>query len=190
MRLILLGPPGAGKGTQAVRLEKIHGLKQLSTGEMLREEISAGTVLGQRVKQIMDNGELVSDGIMVEMIKGHICQDYCKQGFILDGFPRTVAQAEALDVMLDEMNCNLDCVVVMKVDEDELFNRMQKRASESGDAVRSDDNAEVFKNRLKVYKEQTAPILPYYEAKGMVKEVDGMQDIDKVSEEIDTILGL
>ena len=186
MRLILLGPPGAGKGTQAKRLEDIHGLKQLSTGDMLRAEIASGSDIGKKVEAILAAGELVSDDIMVEMIAHRITKPDCEKGFILDGFPRTVAQAEALDDMLTNHKLDLNAVIEIKVDENELFDRIQKRAEEEGN--RADDTVEVMKNRMEVYKNQTAPIIPYYDGKGMLKTVDGMQSIDEVAAQIDSLI--
>ena len=188
MQLILLGPPGAGKGTQAKHLENKYGLKQLATGDMLRETVASGSDLGQKLKEIMDSGALVPDDYIVEMIKTRITHGDCDKGFILDGFPRTVPQAEALDAMLEEHGLALDFVIQISVDEEELFNRLKSRIAESGDEVRSDDNEETFRNRLKVYHDLTAPILPYYTDKGMVTTVDGMQPIDAVSEQLEKIL--
>lgn len=190
MRLILLGPPGAGKGTQAKRLEDLHGLKQLATGDMLRSEIASGSPLGQKVEAIMAAGDLVSDDIMVEMIAHRITKPDCEKGFILDGFPRTVAQAEALDDMLANHKQDLNAVIELQVDEQELYNRIQKRAEDDGDTSRADDSVEVMRNRLDVFKKQTAPIIPYYRNKGLLKTVDGMQPIDVVAGEIDRILGV
>jgi len=188
MRLILLGPPGAGKGTQAKRLENLYGFCQLSTGDMLRAEIASGSDLGKKVESILAAGELVSDDIMVEMIAHRIAKPDCEKGFILDGFPRTVAQAEALDDMLQNHKMDLNAVIQIQVDEEELFNRIKKRSEEDG--TRADDNVEVMKNRLAVYKEQTAPIIPYYADKDMLKTVDGMQPIDTVATAIDAILNI
>jgi adenylate kinase len=188
MRLILLGPPGAGKGTQAKRLEELYGLKQLSTGDMLRSEIASGSDLGKKVEGILASGDLVSDDIMVEMIAHRIAKSDCEKGFILDGFPRTVAQAEALDDMLKNHKLDLECVIEMQVDENALYARIEKRASEDGS--RADDNVEVMKNRLQVYKDLTAPIIPYYKAKNMIKVVDGMESIETVAKNIDSILGI
>jgi len=188
MNLILLGPPGAGKGTQAKRLEERHGVKQLSTGDMLRAEIAEGTALGSEAKKLIDAGQLVPDGIMIEMISNRIAQPDCRNGFILDGFPRTVPQAEALDRMLAEKGLALDAVIEIKVDEEVLFGRIENRARETAGNVRSDDNADVLRKRLAVYHEQTAPILPYYRDKGVLQTVDGMQDIEEVTRQIETIL--
>lgn len=187
MNIILLGPPGAGKGTQAKILEDQRGMKQLSTGDMLRAEVAAGTPLGLQAKGIMDAGGLVSDDIMIGMISNRIDQPDCKNGFILDGFPRTVAQAEALDKMLAAKGKDLDAVVQLVVDETILIDRIRKRAAESS-TVRADDNEETLKGRLDVYRNQTAPILPYYEGKGLLQKVDGMAPIERVTSEIADIL--
>ncbi len=188
MNIILLGPPGAGKGTQAKLLEDTRGMKQLSTGDMLRAEISGQTPLGLKVKAIMDSGALVSDEIVIEMISNRIDQPDCKAGFILDGFPRTVAQAEALDKMLAGKGRNLDAVIELAVDEGILLSRIQKRAAESGGNVRADDNEEALKKRLGVYRDQTAPIIPYYDGKGMLRRVDGMAEIGEVTRQIGDVL--
>lgn len=187
MNIILFGPPGAGKGTQAEKLVRDCGMVQLSTGDMLRAAIAAGSELGMKAKEIIDRGDLVSDDIMVGMIDERMSEDDCKSGVILDGFPRTVAQAQALDAMFAEKNISLAHVIEIKVDEDALFARIEKRASETG-GERSDDNADVLAKRLKVYHDNTAPVLPYYEGKGLLKTVDGMKDIDTVSGAISEIL--
>lgn len=187
MNIILMGPPGAGKGTQAKILEDAHGLKQLSTGDMLRSEISAQTPLGLKVKAIMDAGSLVSDEIVIEMISHRIDQPDCEKGFILDGFPRTVAQAEALDKMLHAKGKDLNAIIQLVVDEAALLARIEQRAKETGGA-RADDNAETLKKRLDAYKAQTAPIIPYYEGQGRLKKVDGMAAVNIVTEQIAYIL--
>ena len=187
MNIILFGAPGAGKGTQAERLVSGRGLVQLSTGEMLRAAIAAGTDLGLRAKEIIDRGELVSDDIIVEMIATRIDND-CANGAILDGVPRTVSQAHALDKMLNSKNLALDCVIEIKVDKAALFARIENRAAETGGA-RSDDNADILRKRLEVYYMKTAPLLPYYADKGVLKSVDGMNSIDEVASQIDRILG-
>ena len=187
--IILLGPPGAGKGTQAAILEESKGLKQLSTGDMLRAEITAASPLGVKVKNIMETGALVSDDIMIEMISHRIDHEDCQQGFILDGFPRTVPQAEALDKMLAEKRKDLTSVIQLVVDENALLARIEKRASESKTGPRADDNAEALKKRLAVYNEQTAPILPFYEGKGILQKVDGMASVGQVTDQIAKLLG-
>lgn len=182
MILIMFGPPGAGKGTQAKRLEEERGLKQLSTGDMLRAAVAEGTELGLRAKEIMDRGDLVPDDVMIALIGERIEAPDCRKGFILDGFPRTRAQAEGLDAMLSGKGRAVDHVIELMVDESALFERISTRASESGpDAQRADDTAEVLQKRLTVYREQTAPVLPYYEARGLLRRVDGMADIETVA---------
>ena len=188
MNIILFGAPGAGKGTQAKRLVEARGLVQLSTGDMLRAAIDAGTELGLRAKEIMDRGDLVSDEIILGMIAERMDSPDCANGVILDGFPRTVAQAEGLDAMLEERGLVLDHVIEISVDEDALFARIENRAAETGGS-RADDNAETLRKRLAVYHENTAPLLPYYDGKGLLKTVDGMNSIDEVGQAIDGILG-
>lgn len=188
MNLILLGPPGAGKGTQAKRLEDRYGLKQLSTGDMLRAAIADRTALGLQVKEILDRGDLVPDAIMLDMIAERIAQPDCDRGFILDGFPRTVPQAEGLDETLARHGKALAVVIEMKVDEAALFARVANRAAQSAEK-RSDDTEETLRKRLGVYREQTAPIIPYYRGKGLLKSVDGMADMDTVTRQIEAILG-
>ncbi len=187
MHLIMFGPPGAGKGTQAKTIQDRYELKQLSTGDMLRSEVASGSDLGQKLKAVMDAGELVSDDLIVEIIANCITEPECQKGFILDGFPRTVAQAEALDDMLVNMKREIDHVIVLNVDDEELVSRIIKRSEETGGA-RSDDNEETVRHRLTVYNEQTAPLLPYYEAKGLIRNVDGMASIDDVTREIEALL--
>jgi len=188
MKLILLGPPGAGKGTQAQRLEENHGYIQLSTGDMLRASVAAGTKIGLQVKDLMARGELVPNEVVVEIISERIDQPDCADGFILDGFPRNVAQAEALDEMLADKNLKLDAVVEIAVNDGILISRIEKRASETVGGPREDDNAESLKNRLVVYHEQTAPLIEYYRNKGVLKSIDGMADVDEVSKQIEEVL--
>jgi len=191
VKLILLGPPGAGKGTQATRLMEKHGIPQLSTGDMLRAAVKAGTSVGLQAKAVMETGGLVSDQIVVGIIADRMEEPDAKKGFILDGFPRTVAQAQALDEMLAKKGMKLDGIVELKVDENALLARIEKRAAETlaaGEVVRADDNPEAFKKRLQAYREQTAPVSAYYGSKGTLKQVDGMASIDDVSKAIDRAL--
>ncbi len=187
MNIILFGPPGAGKGTQAQHLVDTHGLNQLSTGDMLRASVAAGSKLGVHAKSLMDAGKLVSDDVIIGMIADRMKQDDCKNGVIFDGFPRTVAQAKALDVMFEERHIKLNSVIEIQVDEKALFARIKNRAAETGGA-RADDTAEILEQRLKIYHENTAPVLPYYRNKGQLNVVDGMQPIDDVAKQIEAIL--
>ena len=188
MIIILFGAPGAGKGTQAERLVAERGLVQLSSGEMLRTAIAAGTELGLRAKDIIDGGDLVSDDIIVGMVAARIDDEDCSNGVILDGFPRTVTQAHALDEMLSGKGLSLDCFIEIEVDEAALFARIENRAAKTGGA-RADDNAETLRRRLAVYHERTAPLLPYYAEKGLLRTVDGMNSVDAVAAQIDAVLG-
>ncbi len=185
MNVILLGPPGAGKGTQAKILEETYGIIQLSTGDMLRAAVTSGSEIGQQAKEIMDAGKLVPDDIMVRIISDRIDQPDCANGFILDGFPRTTAQAEALEHMLAEKGLKLDSVIEIAVDDDILIDRINTRIAQTPETERrSDDNAETLRTRLGVYHEQTAPILPFYRDRNMLKQVDGMQSIEEVTRQI------
>jgi adenylate kinase len=191
MRLILLGPPGAGKGTQAQRLVETHGIPQLSTGDMLRAAVKAGTEVGKRAKAVMDAGELVSDAIVNAIVAERIEQPDCAKGFILDGYPRTLVQADSVGKMLAERGIDLDVVIEFVVDDKALLGRILKRAEEAkaaGQPVRKDDNPEVFDERLREYYKKTAPLIGYYYAKGKLKGVDGMADIDSVTAEIEALL--
>lgn len=188
MILILLGPPGAGKGTQATRLMDKFGFIQLSTGDMLRDAIANGTELGLKAKSVMDAGELVADDIILGMIRERLVDGHRGNGVILDGFPRTIAQAEGLGAMLAELELGIDHVIEMQVDEQMLADRIVKRAAAS-DQVRDDDTVEVLQQRLKVYHDSTAPIIPYYREKGVLSVVDGMQTIESVASAIDDIIG-
>jgi adenylate kinase len=213
MNVVLLGPPGSGKGTQAKRIEQTHGIVQLSTGDMLRATTDSDTEFGRRVKAIMDSGQLVPDAIIVEMIDHRIGRSDCRRGFILDGFPRNVPQAEALDAMLAKHDLELDHVILLDVDEEALVDRLSGRftCTQCGASYhdlynrpnregicdvcggteflrRPDDRPEAVTARFEVYRRQTAPILPYYSHRGILRRVDGMADIDMVTREIDNIL--
>ncbi len=192
MNIILLGPPGAGKGTQAAALAKRRGLVQLSTGDMLRTAVKAGTDIGRRAEAVMKAGGLVSDEIVIGIISERIDQPDCAIGFILDGFPRTLKQAAALGLLLVSKGKTLDAVIELRVDDTVLVGRVEKRAAETlaaGGTVRADDNAETLKSRLLAYYRETSPLIGYYFALDQLKTIDGMASIGDVAGQIDTILG-
>jgi adenylate kinase len=191
MRLILLGPPGAGKGTQAQQLVAKYGLLQLSTGDMLRAAVKAGTPLGRQVGEFMASGALCPDDVVVKIVEERIEQPDARKGFILDGFPRTVPQAQALDRMLAKHGLALDAVIELRVDEDELLNRIESRVAQMrarGEALRDDDNPEVLHRRLLAYREQTAPLIAYYRRHGTLRSVNGMVPVGDVAEQIEQVL--
>lgn len=192
MRLILLGPPGAGKGTQAARIVSRHCVPQLSTGDMLRAAVAAGTPVGLKARSVMESGELVSDEIVIGIIADRIAEPDAQKGFILDGFPRTVAQAEALDAMLTAKKLALNAVIELEVDQEKLVARIINRANEAkaaGQPVRKDDDPEVFKARLAAYNRDTAVVAPYYRNRGQLTVIDGMQPIDAVTAAVMKVLG-
>ncbi len=191
MRIVFLGPPGAGKGTQAARLMQRHGIPQLSTGDMLRAAVKAGTPIGLKAKAIMEAGELVSDAVVVGIVAERILEPDAARGFILDGFPRTVAQAEALDAALSDKGMSLDAILELKVDHAALIDRIARRAAQTlaeGGTVRLDDTPEVLAKRLEAYHVQTEPVSNYYEMTGRLKLIDGMSPVEQVSAMIDRIL--
>ena len=187
MNLILFGPPGAGKGTQAKFLINKYNIVQISTGDMLREEVKLETDLGKAAKLIMDKGDLVSDEIIMSMIEKRIIKPDCNNGFILDGFPRTLQQAIDLDKILEKLDININKVIEIVVNEDILLKRIIKRGLESN-TIRDDDNSEILKNRIVVYKNDTLPVLEYYKNLNKLYSVDGMQNVEEVSKDIQKIL--
>jgi adenylate kinase len=191
MRVILLGPPGAGKGTQSQRLVQKYGIVQLSTGDMLRAAIKAGTPIGKTAEGIMARGDLVPDDVVVGIISDRMEAPDATRGFVLDGFPRTVKQAEALDSLLEQKGLKLDGVVELKVDEGSLLKRIEQRFADMqsrGEPVRADDNPEAFRTRLDAYRKLTMPLVDYYRGKGALRTVDGMAGIDTVTRSIDGVL--
>lgn len=180
-KLIFMGPPGAGKGTQAKNICKEYSIPQISTGDILRNSIQNKTELGLKAKSYMDAGDLVPDELVIGIIKERLKEKDCKNGFLLDGFPRTVQQAEALKVLLDELDSSLDSVVNIKVQDEELIRRLLERAKIEG---RSDDNYETIKNRLENYKEKTFPLIDYYKKMALLKEIDGIGTVDEITETI------
>src|SRR5690606_22137156 len=184
-RLLLLGPPGAGKGTQAERLARALGIPQISTGDMLRAAVQAGTEVGRQAKAYMDRGDLVPDEVVIGVAEERLRQPDAQKGFILDGFPRTAAQAEALDGLLERLGVRLERCVALRVSEDELVARLLNRAKLEG---RSDDNEETIRNRMRVYREKTQPLIDHYAARGVLAEVDGEGDVDEVARRIEEAL--
>ena len=182
MRIILFGPPGCGKGTQATFISESLSIPHLSTGDMLRSAVSSGSEIGLKAKNIMESGGLVSDQIVLSIVEERIAKDDCKKGFILDGFPRTVNQAEKLDLLLSTNN-KLDYVLRIKVDEEEIIKRLIDRA-------REDDKPDIIKNRFKSYNSETQPLIPFYEERKILFNIDGMQEIEKVSEDIKKVIGV
>jgi adenylate kinase len=192
MRLILLGPPGAGKGTQAQLLAVKHKIVQLSTGDMLREAVKSATPIGRKVQDIIAHGQLAPDSLVVDIVGQRIAEADARNGFILDGFPRTVPQAAALDRILKSKGLALDAVIELRVDEEALIERIESRIAEMtarGEPLREDDSAQVLHTRLKAYREQTAPLIAYYRQEGVLRTVNGMAPIPDVTAAIDQVLG-
>ena len=181
MRIILFGPPGCGKGTQATFISEALAIPHLSTGDMLRSAVSSGSEIGLKAKNIMENGGLVSDQIVLSIVEQRIAKDDCENGFILDGFPRTVNQAEKLDLLLSTSH-ELDCVLRIKVDEEEIIKRLIARG-------REDDKPDIIKNRFKTYNSETQPLIPFYEKRKILFNINGMQEIEKVSDDVKKIIG-
>jgi len=189
MRVVLLGPPGAGKGTQAQRIVDRYGIVQLSTGDMLRDAAETETALGRRARAVLEEGGLMPDEVVIAIISDRIDQADCAKGFVLDGFPRTLPQAEALDGLLREKGAALDVVIELKADDDILVSRIADRRSKAEKGkIRTDDTVDVLMRRLAVYHERTEALLPYYRSKGLLEPVDGMAGVEAVSEAIDAIL--
>ena len=189
MNIILLGPPGSGKGTQARRLEACFGYLQISTGEILREAVISGNELGKKIKSTMDAGELISDKLVLEVIRDRLEESDCKRGVVFDGFPRTVAQAEALEDIKRAEGETIDIVIMLDVDDEALITRIEERATKAGvDEARSDDTVEILKHRLQAYRVWTAPIIPFYADRGILERVDGMKDIKQVSSTVNKIV--
>jgi adenylate kinase len=184
-RLLLLGPPGAGKGTQAQRLVEKLGIPQISTGDMLRAAVKAGSEVGQRAKAFMDAGKLVPDEVVIGVAEQRLGQPDAKKGFILDGFPRTAAQADALDKLLPKLGVSLERCVSLTVDEEELVQRLLKRAQIEG---RADDNEQTVRTRMQVYRESTAPLIAYYRARGVLREIDGEGSVEQVAQRLERAL--
>ncbi|MBL7014020.1 MAG: adenylate kinase [Candidatus Marinimicrobia bacterium] len=185
MRILFMGPPGVGKGTQAARIENHFSIIHLSTGEILREEMKAETSIGKQAKDFCDSGQLVPDPILLDIIEHRLFHDDCKNGFLLDGFPRTLPQATGLDTILKDINQELDCAISLVADEGELVSRLVQRGKELG---RSDDSEEIIQHRQKIYWDQTAPLLDFYRNKGLLKEVDGIGDISEITNRILKVL--
>ena len=184
-RLLLLGPPGAGKGTQAELLVRRLGIPQISTGDMLRAAVTAGSEVGRKAEALMDRGSLVPDEVVIEVAERRLQEADARQGFVLDGFPRTAAQAEALDRILAELGTPLECCVVLGVDEEELVARLLRRASLEG---RSDDNEETIRSRMGVYREQTQPLIDFYRGRGLLREVDALGTIEEIAKRVEGAL--